>query len=99
MPMLYRMRAYWNGTKVLDAEVTATMASDVAAEFLRGNFAGAYAKQAIDRQLGNLLDRVLDGQTIDLAFEDITGKAFVTIWRHYETAQQVQPEQTLRVPS
>ena len=87
----YRIRAYWNSTQVLEAACTAAMACDIASEFLRGNFAGSFAKRTIEAQLANLLDRITDGQSVRLGFDDSTGAACVSIWRHYETAEQVQP--------
>jgi len=90
-PMAYRVRAYWNGAQVLEASASAVMASDIACGYMRDTFAGSFARAEIERQLAHILDRVLDGQSVQVHFKDSTGSAIISIWRPLETAKQVQP--------
>ena len=70
-----KVRLLWNGHAVLEARCTRAMASDTVRDFLEGNFAGMDHKRWAQNAFAGLLDRLLEGECITLAYADATGNA------------------------
>ena len=69
------IKLIWNGVTVLEGRATSVTAYKTMREFLAGNFAGLEHKAWLARSFVGVLDRILNGMPVTLAYADETGNA------------------------